>query len=211
MNEEVRTTSDESEPAAEEAGKIRMSMADALSILANLARKRDTTLEEVVAIQIAVRNVAKRMFDRERCLRRKYGAKEETGIANDEGRTTNDEGEEAAHETKSVSYAVWRGRRSSLDSIGIALDVYRSCPDGVEFARSDVLPAFLKTPSGMSGEVSKRRLSSYLKALASAGALRNWGNSSPASRYFKRSVGESALMRMLEKNGPLFSRKEGAE
>ena len=80
MNEEeVRVTSDESEPAAEEAAKIRMSRADALSILANLARKKDTTLEEVVAIQIAVRNVAKRVFDRERYLRRKYGAKEEAG------------------------------------------------------------------------------------------------------------------------------------
>ncbi len=209
-NEEVRVTSDESEPAAEEAAKIRMSRADALSILANLARKRDTTLEEVVAIQIAVRNVAKLMFGRERHLKRKYGPKEAAEAKDEEG-TPKGEGEAAAHETKSVSYAVWRGRRSSLDSIGIALDVYRSCPDGVEFARSDVLPAFLKTPSGMSGEVSKRRLSSYLKALASAGALRNWGNSSPASRYFKRSVGESALMRMLEKNGPLFSRKEGAE
>ncbi len=95
MNEEVRTTSDESADAGE-AAKIRMSRADALSILANLARKRDTTLEEVVAIQIAVRNVAKRMFDRERYLRRKYGAKEEAGIANDEGRTTNDEGEAAS-------------------------------------------------------------------------------------------------------------------
>ena len=75
-NEEVRVTSDGFKPAAEEAAAIRMSRADALSVLANLARKRDTTLEEVVALQVAVRSVAKRMFDRERHLKRKYGPKE---------------------------------------------------------------------------------------------------------------------------------------
>ena len=88
MNEEeVRVTSDGCEPAAEEAAKIRMSRADALSVLANLARKRDTTLEEVVALQIAVRSVAKRMFDRERHLKRKYGPKEAAEAAKKEAET----------------------------------------------------------------------------------------------------------------------------
>lgn len=228
-NEEVRVTSDEREAVAEEAAKIRMSRADALSVLANLARKRDTTLEEVVAIQIAVRNVAKRMFDRERHLKRKYGPKEAAAYhtpaaaldfiaanpelsriaaevadapeAKDEVQTTKDEGAEVE---KTAPSALWRGRRkprvrmTAAERVGVALDVYRSCPDGVEFARSDVLPAFLKTESGMSGKVSERLLSVYLKMLAGVGALRNRGFSI-TSRYFKVKVGESALARKLEK------------
>ena len=60
--------------ATEEPAKIRMTRPEAISVLAKLAQKRDTTLEEVVAIQIAVRNVCKRIFDRERNFKRKHGA-----------------------------------------------------------------------------------------------------------------------------------------
>ncbi len=60
--------------AEAEAAKIRMTRADALSILARMAIRRDMTPEEVVAIQIAVRNISKRMFDRERWFKRKHGA-----------------------------------------------------------------------------------------------------------------------------------------
>ena len=56
----------------EAAATVRMTRADTLSALAKLAEKKTTTLEEVVAIQIAVRNIAKRLFDRERNWKRRH-------------------------------------------------------------------------------------------------------------------------------------------
>ena len=58
---------------AEPASKIRMTRADALSVLAKIAQKKNTPLEEVVALQLAVRKISKRMFDRERWFKRKWG------------------------------------------------------------------------------------------------------------------------------------------
>ena len=83
MSDEARVTSDELELerlAADDSARNRMSRADALSVLANLAMKRDTTLEEVVAIQVAVRSVAKRMFDRERNFKRRHEREAEADI-----------------------------------------------------------------------------------------------------------------------------------
>lgn len=56
------------------------------------ATPRMTKKEAIVAIQIAVRCIAKRFFDRERSFKRRHMAED----ARDEGRTTKDEGETAA-------------------------------------------------------------------------------------------------------------------
>ena len=50
----------------------RMTRPEALASLALLAQKKTTTLEEVVAIQIAVRCISKRIFDRERNFKRRH-------------------------------------------------------------------------------------------------------------------------------------------
>ena len=50
----------------------RMTRPEALGALALLSQKKTTTLEEVVAIQIAVRFIAKRIFDRERNFKRRH-------------------------------------------------------------------------------------------------------------------------------------------
>ena len=73
--------------ATEDAVKVRMSKADALSALAKLAEKKTTTLEEVIAIQIAVRNIAKRLFDRERSWKRRH--ERQPGTMNQELGTRN--------------------------------------------------------------------------------------------------------------------------
>ena len=57
-----------------ESAPDRMSRATALGILAHMAQKRDATLDEVRALQVACRNVAKRLFDNERHFKRKREA-----------------------------------------------------------------------------------------------------------------------------------------
>lgn len=52
----------------------RMSKAEAIGIIANLATRRDLTVEDVTALQVALRALAKRLFDHERCLKRKHAA-----------------------------------------------------------------------------------------------------------------------------------------
>ena len=52
----------------------RMGKAEAIGVLAKLAQKKTTTLEEVIAIQVAVRSTAKRLFDRERNWKRRHEA-----------------------------------------------------------------------------------------------------------------------------------------
>ena len=49
----------------------RMSRSEALGILGRMAQKRGTTLDEVRALQVAVRCVVKRLFDTERHYKRK--------------------------------------------------------------------------------------------------------------------------------------------
>lgn len=49
----------------------RMGRATALGILARMAQDRDATLDEVRALQVACRNVAKRLFDSERHFKRR--------------------------------------------------------------------------------------------------------------------------------------------
>lgn len=52
----------------------RMGRATALGILAHMAQDRNATLDEVRALQVACRNVAKRLFDNERHFKRKREA-----------------------------------------------------------------------------------------------------------------------------------------
>lgn len=52
----------------------RMGRAEAMGVLARMATQRGRTLDEVRALQVAVRNVGKRMFDRARwCARKEAG------------------------------------------------------------------------------------------------------------------------------------------
>lgn len=66
-----------------------MGRAKALGILAHMAERPDAPLDEVIALQMAFRALAKRMFDRERNFKRRHAAE-----ANAAG--TSDEGEEIA-------------------------------------------------------------------------------------------------------------------
>jgi hypothetical protein len=52
-----------------------MSKMEAVGILLQLAYKRTTTRDEVLAIQVACRSTLKRFFDRERNWKRRHDAK----------------------------------------------------------------------------------------------------------------------------------------
>jgi hypothetical protein len=83
-------------------GNRRMTKAEAIGILARMATRRTATLEEVVALQVALRATAKRMFDRERSFkRRREAAMAEAGaVARDALREgLDEEGRRALTET----------------------------------------------------------------------------------------------------------------
>ena len=65
----------------------RMAKAEAIGVLARMAMERGRSLEEVRALQVAVRSVAKRMFDQARWFARKRAEKGGTATAlqNDDG------------------------------------------------------------------------------------------------------------------------------
>jgi len=65
----------------------RMGLAEAIGILAGMATRRGVSLEEVRALQVANRTLAKRLFDRARYYARKRAEKGGTATAlpNDDG------------------------------------------------------------------------------------------------------------------------------
>ncbi len=52
--------------------EARMSKAEAIGILAKLAMSKSLTLEQLIAIQVAMRSTMKRLFDRERNWKRRH-------------------------------------------------------------------------------------------------------------------------------------------
>ncbi len=65
----------------------RMTLAEAMGILGGMATRRGVSLDEVVALQVATRQLAKRLFDRARHYARKRAEKGGTATAlpNDDG------------------------------------------------------------------------------------------------------------------------------